>query len=69
MTEVQFPTAGGGEQPTISPPLRSPDRVALVHYWMVNMRGGERVLEALGEMFRDDHMSIYVGVRNGCRAS
>jgi glycosyltransferase involved in cell wall biosynthesis len=26
-------------------------RVALIHYWLVNMRGGERVLEALAEMF------------------
>jgi len=31
-------------------PARLP-RVALVHYWLVNMRGGERVLEVLGEMF------------------
>lgn len=26
-------------------------RVALIHYWLTNMRGGERVLEALCEMF------------------
>ncbi|HEX5413009.1 MAG TPA: glycosyltransferase [Terriglobia bacterium] len=26
-------------------------RVALVHHWLVTMRGGERVLEALAEMF------------------
>mgnify|MGYP001799416074 CR=1 FL=1 len=26
-------------------------RVALVHYWLTNMRGGERVLETLCEMF------------------
>ena len=26
-------------------------RVALVHYWLVNMRGGEKVLEALCELF------------------
>lgn len=26
-------------------------RVALIHYWLVNMRGGERVLEALCRMF------------------
>ena len=26
-------------------------RVALIHYWLPNMRGGERVLEALCEMF------------------
>ncbi len=29
----------------------TPRRVAFVHYWLINMRGGERVLEALGEMF------------------
>lgn len=28
-------------------------RVALVHYWLTNMRGGERVLEAFCEMFPD----------------
>ena len=26
-------------------------KVALVHYWLVNMRGGERVLEALCRMY------------------
>ena len=26
-------------------------KVALVHYWLVTMRGGEKVLEALGELF------------------
>ena len=30
--------------------MRQP-RVALIHYWLVNMRGGERVLEALCRMF------------------
>jgi glycosyltransferase involved in cell wall biosynthesis len=39
--------AGGADTP------RVPRRVALVHYWLVTMRGGERVLEALGEMFPD----------------
>lgn len=35
--------------PTIIPSLRpfSEPRVALVHYWLVSMRGGERVLERL----------------------
>lgn len=32
--------------------LRSPRmRIALVHHWLVTMRGGERVLEALAEIF------------------
>ena len=26
-------------------------KVALVHYWLVTMRGGEKVLEALGEVY------------------
>ena len=29
----------------------APSRVALVHYWLVSMRGGERVLERLLDMF------------------
>jgi len=33
--------------------IRTPRRVALVHYWLVNMRGGERVLEALSDIFPD----------------
>jgi glycosyltransferase involved in cell wall biosynthesis len=28
-----------------------PKKVAIVHYWLVNMRGGEKMLEALLEMF------------------
>jgi glycosyltransferase involved in cell wall biosynthesis len=28
-------------------------KVALVHYWLLNMRGGEKVLEALCELFPD----------------
>lgn len=28
-------------------------RVALIHYWLVSMRGGEKVLEALCELFPD----------------
>lgn len=26
-------------------------KTALLHYWLTNMRGGEKVLAALGEMF------------------
>ena len=29
----------------------SRSKIALVHHWLVTMRGGERVLEALGELF------------------
>ena len=37
-------------------------RVALVHYWLVTMRGGESVLEALCEMFpeADIYTHVYV---------
>lgn len=34
-------------------PRRRPSRVALVHYWLVGMRGGERVLETLCEIYPD----------------
>ena len=37
-------------------------KVAIVHYWLVNMRGGEKVLEALLEMFPD--ADIYTHVYN-----
>jgi glycosyltransferase involved in cell wall biosynthesis len=32
---------------------RRPSRVALVHYWLAGMRGGERVLETLCELYPD----------------
>jgi glycosyltransferase involved in cell wall biosynthesis len=35
-------------------------KVAIVHYWLVNMRGGEKVVEALGELF--PHADIYTHV-------
>ena len=28
-------------------------RVAIVHYWLVSMRGGEKVVEALCDMYPD----------------
>ena len=38
--------------PHIDPPARRPaPRVALIHYWLVGMRGGEKVLEALCRMY------------------
>lgn len=38
-------------------------RVAIVHYWLVNMRGGEKVIEALCEMFpgADIYTHVYDG--------
>lgn len=35
-------------------------KVAIVHYWIVNMRGGERVLEALCRMFPDADIFTHV---------
>lgn len=37
-------------------------KVALVHYWLVRMRGGERVLEALCEMFPEADIFTHVHV-------
>ena len=37
-------------------------KVAIVHYWLVNMRGGEKVIEALLEMFPE--ADIYTHVYN-----
>lgn len=40
-------------------------KVALVHYWCVNMRGGEKVLEALCDLYReaDIYTHVYVPER------
>jgi len=35
-------------------------KVAIIHYWLVNMRGGEKVLEALLEMFPDADIFTHV---------
>jgi len=35
-------------------------KVAIVHYWLVNMRGGEKMLEALLEMFPDADIFTHV---------
>lgn len=37
-------------------------RVAIIHYWLVGMRGGERVLEALCEMFPQADVFTHVHV-------
>ncbi|MCL2184462.1 MAG: glycosyltransferase [Treponema sp.] len=37
-------------------------KVAIIHYWLVNMRGGEKMLEALLEMFGE--ADIYTHVYN-----
>jgi len=35
-------------------------KVAIIHYWLVNMRGGEKVIEALLEMFPDADIYTHV---------
>jgi glycosyltransferase involved in cell wall biosynthesis len=42
-------------------------KVAIVHYWLINMRGGEKVLEALLELFPD--ADIYTHVYNPAAVS
>ena len=37
-------------------------KVAIVHYWLVGMRGGEKVVEALCEMFNCSTESVTDGV-------
>jgi glycosyltransferase involved in cell wall biosynthesis len=47
--------------PTTAIPLLENARVAIVHYWFVSHRGGERVVEALADMFPDaDLFSLVV---------
>ncbi|WP_188150097.1 glycosyltransferase family 4 protein [Teredinibacter waterburyi] len=41
-------------------PQSKPQRVALVHYWLVGMRGGEKVLEALCELYPDADIYTHV---------
>jgi len=35
-------------------------RVALIHYWLVNWRGGERVLEAIASLFPEADIYTHV---------
>ena len=37
-------------------------KVALLHYWLTNMRGGEKVLAALGDIFPDADMFTHAHV-------
>ena len=46
-------------------------KTALLHYWLTNMRGGEKVLAALGEMFPDADVftHAYIPSRVSCLTS
>ena len=54
--------------PAASGSRERPRRVALVHYWLVNMRGGERVLEALCDLFPDADLFTVVLDRDALSA-
>ena len=43
-----------------TPPAGFPMRVAIVHYWLVAMRGGERVLERVLKMFPEADLFTHV---------
>src|SRR5687767_1972683 len=47
--------------PTAHPP--PPERVALVHDWLTGMRGGERVLEEICDLYPDAHLFTLVHVK------
>ena len=47
--------------------MNAPGRVALVHHWLVSMRGGEKVLEQICHLFPD--MPIYTLVAKADRLS
>lgn len=44
-------------------------RTAIVHYWLLKMRGGEKVVEALCEMFPDADIFTHVYDANGMSAT
>ena len=44
------------------PEMRAKQRVAIIHYWLVGMRGGERVLERLIRLFPDADIFTHVHV-------
>jgi glycosyltransferase involved in cell wall biosynthesis len=59
MLSYPNPAAVSGQGRSPSEQKRS-RRVAIVHYWLVNMRGGERVLEALCELYPDADIFTHV---------
>lgn len=50
----------GHDQPDHSLTQLRKLRVALVHYWFVQRRGGERIVEALAELFPQAHLYALV---------
>jgi glycosyltransferase involved in cell wall biosynthesis len=50
------------------PDTRGGPRVAIIHYWLVGMRGGERVLERLIRLFPEADIFTHVHVREATSA-
>ena len=50
-------------------PPPPPLKVAVVHYWLINMRGGEKMLEALLELFPEADLYTHVYDHRGISAS
>ncbi len=61
---MNLPASGLVASPAGAPAIlangRSRPRVALVHYWLVGMRGGERVIERLLNLFPDADILTHV---------
>jgi hypothetical protein len=49
---------------SLSRPVPATPKVALVHHWLVGMRGGEKVLEALRELYPDADIFTLVADRS-----
>ncbi len=46
-----------------------PPRTAILHYWLVGMRGGEKVLEALCELYPEADIFTHVVDREAISAA
>jgi glycosyltransferase involved in cell wall biosynthesis len=46
--------------PAAEPSIARPRKVAIIHYWLVTMRGGERVLERICELYPDADIYTHV---------
>jgi glycosyltransferase involved in cell wall biosynthesis len=59
---VTSPAAPGRRGPQARPQRKHPMKVAIIHYWFVGMRGGEKVVEALCEMYPQADIFTHVYV-------
>ena len=44
-------------------------KVAIIHYWLINIRGGEKVLEALCELFPEADIFTHVYIKDKFKSS